>query len=206
MSVPYVQPKFNELSFNCPYCGAFARQYWDTVFFESNFTTEIRLSKCEHCKKISIWNNKKMIFPDSISVNPPNEDLDKDIREDYQEAATILSKSPRGAAALLRLSVQKICKQLGEEGIDLNKDIANLVKKGLPDKVQQALDAVRVIGNEAVHPGQLDLKDNVSVAHRLFELINFIADKMVTQPKEIESIYNNIPKSKKEAIIDRDKK
>ena len=50
---------------------------------------------------------------------------------------------------------------MGEKGKDINTDIGNLVKKGLPIKVQESLDILRVIGNEAVHPGQLDLKDDI---------------------------------------------
>ena len=72
-----------------------------------------------------------------------------------------------------------MCKQLGQPGENLNSDIANLVKDGLPVKIQKALDVVRVTGNEAVHPGVLDLKDDTKTAQQLFKLINFIAEKMV---------------------------
>ena len=147
-----------------------------------------------------------MIYPDFSGVEPPNTDLSEDIKRDYLEAALILQKSPRGATALLRLAIQKLCKQLGEEGEDLNKDIANLVKKGLPVKVQQSLDILRVIGNEAVHPGELDLRDDQATAEQLFKLINFIVEKMITEPKEIEAIYSKIPESKKQQINERDKK
>ena len=121
------------------------------------------------------------------------------------EAATILDKSSRGAAALLRLVIQKLCIKLGERGEDLNTDIANLVKNGLPTQIQKALDTVRVIGNEAVHPGKIDLKDNKNIAVKLFDLVNLITQIMITQPKEIETIYKTLPEEKLEAIKQRDK-
>ena len=116
-----------------------------------------------------------------------------------------MSKSPRGAAALLRLAIQKMCKELGEAGENLNNDIASLVKKGLPPKVQQALDTVRVIGNNAVHPGQIDLRDDVEIANQLFGLLNLIAEVMITQPKHVESLYTSVvPESVRKAIKKRD--
>jgi hypothetical protein len=93
---------------------------------------------------------------------------------------------------------------LKEHGKDLNKDIGSLVKKGLPDRIQKALDVVRVIGNESVHPGQIDLNDNPAITTKLFELINFIADAMITKPKEIDKLFDGLPDGKKEAIQKRD--
>lgn len=147
-----------------------------------------------------------MIYPDYAGIESPNVDLNEDIVDDYKEAASILQKSPRGAAALLRLAVQKLCKQLGQPGKDINTDIGELVKEGLSPTIQQALDALRVIGNESVHPGQIDLRDDPATAHALFRLLNKIAETMITEPKQIQEIYDKIPESKKKAIENRDKK
>ena len=87
-----------------------------------------------------------------------------DVLRDYKEAQSILNLSPRGAAALLRLVIEKLVTHLKAEGRDINAQIAWLVSKGLPEQVQQALDAVRVIGNEAVHPGSMDLHDDKNTA------------------------------------------
>lgn len=165
---------------------------------------ETSISVCAPCNSYSIWYNGNILFPESKGIANPNSDLNKEIQADYNEARSIFDKSPRGAAALLRLAIQKMCKQLGENGKDINHDIANLVKKGLPETIQQALDIVRVVGNNAVHPGQIDLKDNSEIAFRLFELINLIAQVMITQPKEIKKLYESLPDSIKDSIKKRD--
>ncbi|HSD09074.1 DUF4145 domain-containing protein, partial [Flavobacterium sp.] len=133
-----------------------------------------------------------------------NLDLPSDIIADYDEAAEVLNSSPRSSAALLRLAIQKICIYMGEPGKDINTDIKNLVLKGLPPKVQEALDSVRVIGNESVHPGELNLNDNREIANKLFKLVNFIATKLISEPKEIDEIYGSLPQSKLNGINRRD--
>jgi len=100
--------------------------------------------------------------------------------------------------------IQKICVLLGEPGKDLNTDIGSLVKKGLSPKTQKALDVVRVIGNESVHPGQIDLSDDPATTTKLFELINIIADTMITHHKEIDKLFDSLPDAKKAAIQKRD--
>jgi Domain of unknown function (DUF4145) len=162
------------------------------------------LAVCDHCGQFSIWLDNLMVHPSMSIASLPNPDLPEEVKRDYVEARDIMARSPRGAAALLRLAVQKFCKHLGEKGDNLNSDIAELVKKGLPVRVQQALDAVRVIGNNAVHPGQIDITDDPSTASRLFELVNIVCDYMVSQPKRIEEIYGKLPPALKDAIKERD--
>jgi hypothetical protein len=94
---------------------------------------------------------------------------------------------------------------LGESGKNIDNDIASLVKKGLDARVQKALDIVRVIGNEAVHPGQMDLRDDRDTATELFRLVNLVADIMISQPKAIDAMYSGLPASKLKGIVDRDK-
>jgi hypothetical protein len=146
-----------------------------------------------------------MIYPAVSPAPMPNPDIPEDIRLDYNEARDIVNTSPRGAAALLRLAIQKICKLLGQPGENINADIKALVAKGLPVQVQQALDIVRVVGNEAVHPGTLDLRDDRDTALHLFRLVNFIADKMITEPKEVAKLYAGLPSDKRAAVDKRDK-
>lgn len=145
-----------------------------------------------------------MVHPLTGNVEIANSDLPSDILADYNEAKDIVNISPRGAAALLRLAIQKLCKHLDEKGKDLNADIGNLVKRGLPVQLQQALDSVRVIGNHAVHPGQIDLDDKPETALALFSFVNIICDFFITQPKKIAEVYGNLPQKDKDNIAKRD--
>jgi len=208
--IPFKAPVFREKSFNCPHCNAYSHQIWCSVVSTvpgSGYVAvgELAMARCSHCNEYSLWLNDKMIYPEESGISMPNPDLRDDIKADYIEARSIVNKSPRGAAALLRLCIQKLCQQMGQPGKNINDDIANLVKTGLPSEIQKALDIVRVVGNNAVHPGQIDLKDDVETANKLFELVNFIAQVMITQPKEIERLYETLPETKRKAIEDRDK-
>jgi len=132
--------------------------------------------------------------------------MPQNVNEDYEEARSIFNQSPRGAAALLRLAIQKLVKELGESGKDLNTDIGNLVKKGLSERIQQALDVVRVVGNNAVHPGLINVDDNPDIALNLFKLVNLIVEHMITQPKEVGELFESLPDGAKGQIAERDKK
>ena len=110
--------------------------------------------------------------------------------------------SPRAACALLRLAIEMLLKHLGETG-SINDGIKNLVKKGIDPGVQEALDIVRVIGNNAVHPGQI-VFDDITDVQTLFQLINIIADVLITIPKKRRALYDNLPEEAKKAIEKRD--
>jgi hypothetical protein len=145
------------------------------------------------------------LFPDRSEASPANPDLPPDIRRDYGEAGSILHRSPRGAAALLRLCIQKLCRHLGQNGRTIDDDIGSIVENGLDSRVQKALDIVRVIGNSPVHPGKMDISDNAQTATHLFGLVNLIADA-ISQPKHVDDLFDKLPESAKQAIAKRDAK
>jgi hypothetical protein len=147
-----------------------------------------------------------MVYPHSSSAPLPNQDMPEVVREDYMEARRVFAISPRSAAALLRLSIQRLMPHLGEKGKNINDDIASLVQSGLSEKVRQALDIVRVIGNNAVHPGQIDLNDEPQTAEALFRLVNLIVEKMISEPKHIDNLYSKLPQTKLDEIKRRDGK
>lgn len=207
----FIQPQVFLDAFTCPHCGAIAKQDWwmkrwiGDIVNKDRSLHPLRVGICQHCKSSSIWVENVMYFPEKTNAPMPNPDMPDAVLRLYNEASLICTKSPRGAAALLRLSVQVLCKELGEKGDNINIDIKNLVKKGLPPIVQQSLDIVRVTGNDAVHPGQIDTDDPNTVA-QLFELVNVIIEYMIALPKRVSGIYSSLPEEKIKGIEDRDNK
>lgn len=164
------------------------------------------VSQCYNCQKLAVWRHSQLLHPPAREGVEPNEDLSEDIQRDFNEARVIVDQSTRGAAALLRLALQKLCIQLGESGKDIDADIASLVGKGLSPVIQQSLDVVRVIGNESVHPGTIDLRDDRATALELFGLINVIAEQMISHPKRVKELYDRLPERKREGIDIRNAK
>ena len=205
----YVTPTLNSKSFTCPHCGVLAKQEWYTANWKlyldiTSANNVINSGNCQHCNKSTLWVNEKMVFP-KTGISPfPNPEMPESVLKLYLEAASISTKSPKGAAALLRLAIQILCKELGESGKNNNNDIKSLVSKGLPVIVQQSLDIVRVTGNDAVHPGQIDT-DDINIVNKLFDLINIIIEYMIALPKQVSGLYSSLPQNKLDEIEKRDK-
>ena len=230
MNQHYVQPSYGKQSFNCPHCIAFSQQEWYEALIERGsfrFNGNLRLvredafkdkvngflvdnavaiSVCLHCDEPAYWNKGEMVYPLIITAPLPNLDMPKDVMDIYNEAREVSQLSPTASTALLRLGLEKLLPQVGAKKAKIDAMIGELVGKGLSKEVEKALDSLRVIGNEAVHPGTLDLNDNKEVAFALFKLLNVIVDRMITQQKEIDEIYNLIPEEKLKGINNRNKR
>ena len=204
----YIAPSLFADSYTCPHCAAIAHQNWYATGecldrYSDHSQNIVRAAKCAHCNAYTLWREDEMLHPSIGTAPQPNSDMPDSVREIYLEAASIMNKSPRGAAGLLRLAVQVLCSELGESGNNINDDIASLVSKGLPDAVQQSLDVVRVTGNNAVHPGQIDT-DDIAVVSNLYGLINVIIEYMISLPNRVSGMYSALPQSSRDAIERRD--
>jgi hypothetical protein len=202
----YYPPTHLEKQFHCIHCSVYAKQVWGVLAVStySDKNSPIRSCICEHCGKNSYWYNEKMIIPSDSPIQPPHPDMPEEITTEYNEARSIFGRSPRASAALLRLAVQKLVAVLGEKGENINQDIKSLVGKGLPVQVQQALDYCRVVGNNAVHPGEINLNDSPEIAQNLFNMINFIVEDRITRPQQLQCLYDLLPEGAKQAVEKRD--
>lgn len=193
----YVVPARDSESFHCPSCGLCAHQRWRPFVVGYEYKGSgggvawwglgqeaegFAMSFCENCHQPMVWRGDEPIWPATTSAPLPADHMPDDARVDFDEARQVVDRSPQSAASLLRLSMQKLCKHLGQPGKSIDENIGALVKSGLPVTVQQALEVVRVVGDNAVHPGKLDLRDDRKTALAIFDLVNIVVDKMIAEP------------------------
>lgn len=221
----YYPPTFLDSKFHCIRCGVYAKQFWGSLKTEIRYIrnggfpvkilntsnglnvelpNDYVASECEHCSNFTLWYNKNIIFPRKTSVETVNSDAPEEVKTLYNEAALILEDSPRAAAALLRLALQILLGEIGGKGKNINDDIATIVKTGVDEQIQRALDVLRVFGNSGAHPGQIQLKENSELVKKMFNLLNYVMTKMISQRNEINNLFDSLPETVKEQISNRD--
>ncbi len=201
MQNKYFPPTFQQTAFHCPHCQVYAKQDWEQLMVRHGMNlvnVPVFSGQCEHCEERHYWSYDQkgdayMAIPEASNLPPPHPMMPSDVCADYMEAAAVFVRSPRSSAALLRLALQKLLKHLGLPGKSIDGDIGTLVSQGLPQLVQQALDVCRVVGNEAVHPGKLDLKDTPQLTAQLFAMLNFIVSDRIERPAVIADLYAELP-------------
>lgn len=208
--IGYVKPAFGKKSFTCPHCNCFSQHEWCAIQLDrssvenSNHWTT---TWCRHCEQYCFWEDQALVWPIKSGLLDPVDDCPANIKAVYDEARRVFPGSPRAAAAILRLAIQMICKEKGLPGKDLNSDIGKLVKDGLSSQIQQSLDLVRVVGNNAVHPGQIQIEENNDKIEKFFSLVNLIIDVLIVQPAKISTMFDAlVPSAQKKQIEVRDGK
>lgn len=206
----YVAPEFYKDLFTCPHCLALSHMSWDAlrihgspVVYTSRCTCDAFTYWIPHGDYSTLFNRYQrgqIVYP-LTSVAPLAEpDMPPEIRIDFEEARLVFNHSPRAAAALLRLCVQKLCQTLlGKEG-KIHNQIGELVELGFPKRALTAFDTIRIFGNESVHPGTVDLNDTPDVALALFRLLNMAVRHCITEENELKSIRALTPVEKRREI------
>lgn len=173
-------------------------------------------AQCECCKEVmcftyklvdayrDYWGeyiekfNSTMLYPKQKAI-PPTKDMPEKIKEIYEEASLVLGDSPRASCALLRLALQELMIYLKENikeycGLkigNLKQEIEEVIKIGNFNKTQEealkkTMDSMRLVGNKAVHPSELDLNDSPEIAGILFEMLNFIVEEVIAKPVKMK--------------------
>jgi hypothetical protein len=198
-------PEEGARSFACPLCGVVSQQDWDELSCSIDIEPSPHLCQCEECEGVSLWFNGAMLVPATGGVKAPSKDLPEAVRATYNEARAVFVHSRRAAAALLRLAVEQLCVELNGVGPTLNQHIGVLVGKGLHQQTADMFDAVRLVGNNAIHPiDRIGLDEKREIVEKLFFLVNEIADEVITKPRQRAEATAWIPDEERERMAKRD--
>jgi len=144
----------------CPHCLENFFEAWEKQITDSDNEGVwwIEHCICPSCNKVIIrlLNRnvpKYLVRPKSVSRSPLSPEVPGEFSEDYKEACLVLSDSPKASAALSRRCLQNL---LREKAKTTRKDLADQIQEVLdknlfPSHLSEGLDAVRNIGNFAVH-------------------------------------------------------
>ena len=189
-------PQAKASHFTCPHCVVDAQQNWEAAQIppvggaNTHIDAAVQRSTCVLCEQRAYWIDGEMVWPEPKLGPPSSMDLEPDHRALYEEARAVAPRSPRAAAALLRLLVDQVVHSLDLTEGTFNDKVDRLVHEGvITRRVVDALDAVRVGGTNAVHGGQIDRSggDDEGVVLMLFTIVNTIIENAVTLPRETQS-------------------
>ncbi len=220
------EPCYGKSAFNCPHCKAYAQQKWQYIITKThleNYSSSeeeytfyeleeyssndkfqgLAFSDCQLCKKKSVWLERKMVYPITNTIDNPKELMPIEVKKLYEEARAVFPVSARSSSALLRLALEILLPKLGAEKSSINNMIAQLVsEKKAIGRVQEAMNYLRVMGNEAVHPGVIDhgSENDDVVSRALFKILNYIVSETLESDAMVDEVYSLLPKSIQEKI------
>lgn len=207
--------------FECPYCSmtmaiskstvskqypsfAFPSAYnhHDSMALDSSCIC-ITFYKCPNCGKYTILCNgigddvkgtNVKIQPSSSAKQFP-EYIPTAIRQDYEEACSIVSLSPKASATLSRRCLQGMIRDFWAiKEPNLAKEISQLEGK-IPAQQWKVINGVRRIGNIGAHM-EKDINLIVDIdpdeAEKLLKLIELLIDKWYIARHDEESLYSEI--------------
>lgn len=198
----------------CPLCDTLSDQWWRELYlqgygddddYQYTVVPNLLQASCTACREKSYWFGDRMIYPPARTGPEAHSDMPAEVLELYREAQAVASVSPRAAAVLLRVALERLMAGVGHEERSLNAAIrAYVAEGGVPTELQQAMDTVRVTGNDAAHPGSLRLDDTPGGVAALFEIVNELVDRLVGFKARMSRIYGNLDSAKRAEIDKRD--
>ena len=140
-----------------------------------------------------------IIYPaDTYQLKAPDE-VPPSLAKDYEEAASVLSRSPRASAALSRYCIQRILREKAEISPgDLMAEIQEAAQDPtMPSQLVDALHTIRKEGNLAAHPNldktTLDIIEvSQTDAEVLLQLVERLLDFYYARPAQDEKFKNAI--------------
>ena len=171
---------------------------------------DIYIHHCPTCDNVSFiaegkYNLKGIkipMYPTSLAKQFPDY-IPKAIKEDYEEAYSILSLSPKATATLSRRCLQGMIRDFWKIKVKSGKlyDEINAIKDKISPAQWKAIDSLRSLGNIGAHM-EKNVNEIVEIddgeAEKLIKLIELLIEKWYIAKHDEEELYNSIIEIKTE--------
>ena len=203
--------------FLCPYCNHIAElndstfvefrpsfeSPWQNYFPPKDSEITLGIFKCPHCHEYTIRaqgtgskvkTNLVNIRPNTLAKQFPDY-IPKAIRQDYEEAYSIVNLSPKASATLSRRCLQGMIRDFWKiKPSTLFKEIGELEHK-IPVMQWKVLDGIRKVGNIGAHM-EKDINVIVDIdpgeAEKLLKVIEKLMNDWYVERHETELLYGDI--------------
>lgn len=205
-------------SYDCPFCNHSFPLIADTYsVYESSFSVSnssgfgptpvnsihVKFYKCPSCNKTSLYieginndfkNISMPIYPNSLAKQYPDY-IPKFIRDDYNEAYSILNLSPKASATLSRRCLQGMIRDFWKISKSRLVDEIDELQSRVTPSQWKAIDSLRKIGNIGAHM-EKDVNVIIDVdsgeAKKLLKLIELLIDKWYIARHDEEELLSDI--------------
>ena len=124
---------------------------WDLINGSEDKTKLLQTCRCTACGEIIIFFGEQMVYPIGAKRNYAPKEVPTEIGQDFNEACLVESLSSKASAALARRCLQNMLHEQKIAKANLSQEIDEAMKN-LPSHLNEAIDAIRNIGNFAAHP------------------------------------------------------
>ena len=195
----------------CPFCGKEqAFRYSNDKFYigyhlkyadrDPSTAREIFVLKCnnQNCQKVSITSfckDKQFDIEPEFTCKKYPTYIPEQIRNDYEEAVSIIDKSPKASATLFRRCLQGMIHDYWDiKEKNLNAEITSLKDK-VPTSQWDAIDGLRNLGNIGAHMEKdinLIIDIDPQEAVKLQKLVELLIEKWYIARHDEQEIYKAI--------------
>ena len=151
-SQAYTSSAFTQLGYDiahgfCPECSHLIVLLRHGRYHQNDYNEEVSRELIE-------VHSQEVLHPPQTNTRDVPSEVPPEYRNDFREASSVLTISPKASAAISRRLMQQVFQdELGIKGRSLDKEIDEfLARPGVPSHLAEAVDAVRQIGNFAAHP------------------------------------------------------
>lgn len=205
-------------SFTCPFCNhtfpLISHTYceYENEFklpvrggwsVDKTYSFKVRMHRCPNCEKITSfadYSGSEMpqktipIFPVSIAKQfPPY--IPESIRQDYEEACSIVNLSPKASATLARRCLQGMIRDFFQISKNTLYEEIDAIKPKIPTEQWAVLDGLRRIGNIGAHM-EKDINLIIDIepdeAQKLIKLIELLLQQWYIERHNQEQLYADI--------------